>query len=254
MLVRFISRSIDIIVKASKISAHHRLTHLDLFVFLCEFSTQFLQLVFHRNGLVQFRLALILILLQLIGPLFAFGIVAIQFLHVRQKFGVFFMNGLESSHRGFDIAEQLVQISCSLLDLTLYRTTPVGSVGPPHTHTQQTKTNAKCRASHAPISASWSFSPAASCSSCEILAASNFDVSLGSATFFPLFFFDIAADDILQKALSHTMTGIGTAWNSVDGDRVGNPQKPKNAQTREAGFAGHRANLGSSRATVRRHR
>jgi hypothetical protein len=52
------------------------------------------------------------------------------------------------------------------------------------------------RRGHAPISASWSFSPAASCSSCEILAANNFEVSVGSATFFPFDFFDIAAEDI----------------------------------------------------------
>ena len=76
---------------------------------------------------------------------------------------------------------------------------------PPHTQTKvdekvppQKQSKAKCRANHAPISASWSFSPAASCSSCEILAARSFDVSLGSATFFPLFFFDIVADDILD--------------------------------------------------------
>lgn len=42
----------------------------------------------------------------------------------------------------------------------------------------------------APISASWSFSPAASSSSCDILAAMSFDASFGSVVFFIFPFFD----------------------------------------------------------------
>lgn len=42
----------------------------------------------------------------------------------------------------------------------------------------------------APISASWSFSPAASSSSCDILAAISFEASFGSVVFFIFPFFD----------------------------------------------------------------
>lgn len=62
---------------------------------------------------------------------------------------------------------------------------------------------------HVPISASWSFSPAASCSNCDILAANSFEVSLGSATFFPFDFFAIAADDMTGLGLPAVVDGTG---------------------------------------------
>lgn len=96
-------------------------THLDLLVFLGKFPAQLLQFILHGDGLVQFRFAFVLVLLQLIGSFFTLGIVAIQLLHVGEKFGVFLVDGLESGHRGLDVAEQLVQIPRSLLDFTLCR-------------------------------------------------------------------------------------------------------------------------------------
>lgn len=69
-------------------------THFNFLVFLGEFPTQFLQLILHGNGLVQLRLSLILVFLQLIRPFLALRIVAIQFLHVRQEFGIFLVDRL----------------------------------------------------------------------------------------------------------------------------------------------------------------
>ena len=60
----------------------------------------------------------------------------------------------------------------------------------------------KCRLIHVPISASWSFSPAASSSSCDILAAISFEASFGSVVFVLGFdFFDALADPPCVAAL-----------------------------------------------------
>lgn len=69
-------------------------THFNLLVFLGEFPTQFFQLILHRNSLVQLRFALVLVLLQLIRPLLALRIVAIQLFHIRQEFGIFLVDRL----------------------------------------------------------------------------------------------------------------------------------------------------------------
>lgn len=60
------------------------MSYLHFLVFLCQFTTQFLKLILHRDRLVKFRLPLLLVLLQLIGSLLAFGVIPVQLLHIGQ--------------------------------------------------------------------------------------------------------------------------------------------------------------------------
>lgn len=96
-MICFDVASIEIVVgwRSPRNSAQPRIaTHLDLLVFLGKFPAQLLQFILHSDGLVQLRFALVLVLLQLIGSFFTLGIVAIQLLHVREKFGIFLVDGL----------------------------------------------------------------------------------------------------------------------------------------------------------------
>lgn len=89
---------------------------------------------------------------------------------------------------------------------------------------------AEYKGSHAPISASWSFSPAASCSSWEILAAKSLDVSFGSAAFFALFFFAMEVDDISRFC-------VGYCRHHVFGDSIhgGLVRRPEAENLRQMG-------------------
>lgn len=59
------------------------------------------------------------------------------------------------------------------------------------------------------------------------------EVSLGSATFFPLFFFDIAAEDMAKGVGDSTSGDSGL----VDGDRVGNSTEAEKCEDTGGGFS-----------------
>src|SRR5436305_13312135 len=69
--------------------------NLHLFVFLCQFATQLLELVFQRVGLAVLGLCFIGLLLQQVCSFLVLGVISFQFFHIRQQLRVLPLNSFD---------------------------------------------------------------------------------------------------------------------------------------------------------------
>jgi hypothetical protein len=161
---------------------------LQLVVFLLELPAELFQLLLKGHRLVELVPAVVFVLLQLVPAFLVLNTFALMPLHLGQEVGTSFrevLNLLDIAHFG----RLRMQLPVRFPNLPLCN--PISHQIPNQVSDLHCVLQVllKGMAGYTPISASWSFSPAASSSSCEIRCAINLDASVGSGAFFCFPFF-----------------------------------------------------------------
>lgn len=149
-------------------------TNLHLVVVPLKFPTQLLKLLLKTDRLAEFGATAVSFLLQRVATSLVLLVLLLQASHIRQEFARSLRQVVNLLHI-IHLGHLLHQVTVGSFDLALCRPARVSTVHPARRIEG---------GGHSPISISWSFSPAASCSSWDILACRSRDASsvdLGAA-------------------------------------------------------------------------